>query len=308
MVTQFEPTSANSSRKDETVTLHLSAITYNIHAFVNQFWTGNHKEKRIAQLLKNDGTGKPYDIVCLDEAWQKSASQLIQRDTGYRNAVHSVKTSPQGRSVYGDGLATLTNWHIVAEQRVCWKHHNWGSWEGKIGAWKGFSYVKLQHPVHPRIQLVVYNLHGLSAHGGEHQVKVEENFRQLGEHVAAHAAHDAVLVGGDFNWRHRWRAPGRRPEQGPIDPDYGQDHPEWPRCDAFGVLMEVGGLLDAEYAVKGTYDWSTAVDRWFVKSGREVDIRVTKWNYLGQGTPYHGLSDHHPQELHFELTYTPSAA
>jgi hypothetical protein len=49
--------------------------------------------------------------------------------------------------------------------------------------------------------------------------------------------------------------------------------------------MEVGGRLGAEYAVKGTYDWSTAVDRWFIKNGRGVDIRVAKSNYLGKDTP-----------------------
>ena len=284
------------SSKKEMPHVTVKTITYNIHAFIGQFWTLWNKEHKIAQLIKEN----KYDFVCLQEAWDSSSSKIIQKKTGYIHSMHSQRPDCI-LSVYGNGLSTLTNWKILQEGYVFWKEKNWKQYEGKFGSHKGFSYAKIQHPEFEDCQIVVYNLHGLAG-DKTMQDKVFKNFQQLGEHIAINFPDDAVLIGGDFNCRHRWRPLDARTNEGPIESHetYGTG---LKRYDAFGVLQNISGVRDSEFLAKGTHEHLAAVDKWFVKDGRYVKIKVTGWNYLGAETKWHGLSDHHPQELEIDISF-----
>lgn len=288
------------------VTLSLSALTFNIHGFVSNFWTGWKKERRIGELLQKDDTGKRFDFFLATEAWDPIASKIIAYKAGYENAIHSLRPEPCKFSVYGNGISIMTDWKIVDMGHETWKNFNSAQWEGPHGAMKGFTFVKLQHKSHENARVIVYNLHGSAAE--YKQIKTEkqiwENYDQLAQHIKRWCADDAVIVGGDFNWRHRWRADGARPEDGPRDQSYNARFPEdYPRYDVYGNMCKVSGLVDVEYILTKKLEHLSSVDRFFVKQGKDVTINVTKSQYLYTDTPWHGLSDHHPVSLYFDLTF-----
>lgn len=273
--------------------VNITAITFNIHAFIAQFWTLYHKERTIGKLLEQGH----YEIVCLQEAWHSAASRIIQH-YGHYNAVHSHRETCCG--LYGNGLATLSTWIIVQKGFQSWLHHNPAQFEGGIGADKGFSWVKLEHP-ETQVNIVVYNLHGFAPDEKHYcEKKIYDNFKQLAEYINDHHPEAAVLVGGDFNCRHRWRPLDARPTEGPVDLGHCYNNT---RYDQFRILMSVAGLTDSEWVIKGEYAWSSPVDRWFFKSGKNVKVSVKSAVYLYKDTPWTGLSDHHPYSVEFTLEF-----
>lgn len=276
--------------------VRINVLTFNIHGFVAQFWTGFKKERTTGKLLNQYN----YDIACIQEAWDPNTSRIIKYTGGYKHATHSTRGTAFC-PFYGNGLSTITNWTIVERDNVSWRHHSRKAYEGAFGADKGFSWARLKHP-HKDITLVVYNLHGLASDQKHYMHKeVYENFEQLGKHIKEHHASDAVLVAGDFNCRHRWRPLDARVGEGPIDTDFC---PGDKRYDQYGILMSTAGLTDTEKIIKGEYPWLSPVDRWFFKSGADTEVTVANAEYLYIDTPWHGLSDHHPYRAEFVIKKT----
>jgi hypothetical protein len=295
---------------DAQIRLQVSAISFNIHGFCNQFWTGWHKERTTGKLFRNNKDDCRFDFALLQEAWDPTTSRIVAASAGYKNGVHTQRPNPSQISIYGNGLATLTDWQIVDKGHEEWLHYNKHQYEGGFGAWKGFSWIRVQHNKYKYARLVIYNLHGTA--GDIKKVGTErlvaENLVQLGKHIVAYAADDAVMVGGDFNWRHRLRAPDMRPHDGPIDAKYNAyfaNAPDVVRYDALDDMRKAAGgdLHDAAWLLVGTHDHFAGVDKFFVKNGKDVSIRVLDLPYLGSNTPFHGLSDHHPLAMYFELTF-----
>lgn len=312
------------------------ALTYNIQGFVSQFWTGWAKERKMGRLMREASV----DVCVMQEAWDGLTSRVIKRAGGFEWGCHTkrprwgdkniekrgidandeacvcrIGCGLCGRplSVYGNGLATLvrnvnTTWQIIDKGRETWRNKNKRQWEGGIGAWKGFSWVRLRHVTH-EFELVVYNLHGMAADLNDYKTEFKAwgNYLQLGKHIMANARDAAVLVGGDFNWRHRWRSAESRPEECGVDGKYNALFSGiGPRYDVFDSFRKSAGgkLWDVEWVQNGKYDWSAPVDRFWVRNGKGVHFENVKTTYLYKDTPWHGLSDHHPVMLDFDLVYT----
>lgn len=207
---------------------------------------------------------------------------------------------------------------------------------------KGFTWIRLQHPTQANAKIILYNLHGMADKVGplnekdlmgrifgtlrllgsvfnklpsgsqlrlEAEEKAFKNFQKLANHVRdmsnKHPDH-AILVGGDFNWRHRWRPSNARPSDGTIDePGYNSFFKDRNinRFDPFGAMMDRAGLTDYEKALTGSYAHSTPVDRWFFKNGTNISITPKSTEYWDVGTPWATISDHNPFILKFDLTF-----
>jgi endonuclease/exonuclease/phosphatase family metal-dependent hydrolase len=280
----------------------LSAITFNINSFVPCFLTAFSKERKIAQLLKSDKHGKPFDFFIAQEAWDMISSRYIAYKAEYQNAIHSSR-----QLIGGDGLTIQTDWKILESGHEPWNITNKKNIKGGVIFRKGFSYVKLQHNTHPNARLTIYNVHcSRKQHKkGKREKIMAQNLQQLVDHINTHATDDAIIVGGDFNWRHRWRAHGARPDEGRIDPEYNMGFTkDDERHDPLDVLAKGAGLTDVEFILKKTYDHYAPIDKFFVKNGSSVSITVKDSPYLYKHTPWSGISDHHPLALYFDLNFT----
>ena len=291
-----------------TSVVSLSVMTYNIHRFAPSVklllpWVNSGPENRMGDLMKTviDGKSRPT-FALLQESWTDLSSTRIQSRAGYKGGIHTER--PSGLSVYGNGIATLYDWNVLGRGKEFWKNVNPKQFEGGLGAHKGFSYVKLQHPSNKNLVIVVYNLHGMAAdlNRADAEKKAYDNFKALADHIRKYAPTDAVIVGGDFNWRWRWRKADGRPELGDVDQTYNNVYPaNQQRFVPFGALTDAG-LVDYEMALKGRHEFSTPVDRVFFKSGSRVKLVAKKSDYLDKGTPWETLSDHNPLVLTLEAT------
>jgi hypothetical protein len=278
-------------RHDIDISINVTAISINMDTSIRGILNGFTIERFIGWLLSRKEQPKRYDIACLQGVWFALASQIIRVTSGYRYAFNN---SPIGRfGVGGDGLATMTDWRILDKGRVPWLHN--------IGTHHlGFSYTRLQHMNFRKIQIVVYNVHGIwpEKYGDYIEDKVNDNMRQLGQHISQYARFDAVLVGGDFKWHHRLRPIGTRANEGPVDPRF---HISKKRYDAFGTLMMYGGLCDCEWEFKKQYPWASGLERWFYKSGLEVQVQLNQLSYMGKGTPWYKICNCTPLLVEFRI-------
>ncbi len=130
---------------------------------------------------------------------------LAQEDFTYHSDLVGAVTHPfqlaprdSGTALVGDGLTTLSNYPLAAEER-----HTWRSCSGYLFSLndclgeKGFS---VAHVWLTEVEPVfVYNLH---ADAGADAADVEartQAFTQLADHIEAHAKLGALIVGGDTN-------------------------------------------------------------------------------------------------------------
>lgn len=189
-VSVIEPQARSDAWRDsERTSGVLSVLTYNVAGLPGVF-SGSDPERnvpRVSPLLN------PYDVV------------LGQEDFSYhRELVESVEHAYQRApsrprfAFLGDGLVALSKLPIEADTRV-----RWTSCSGYLLdqadclADKGFFAFDLR--VSRRTVIRIYNLHGDAGRGAEDVAARRHGFRQLAEHLRAHAASAPVIVAGDTN-------------------------------------------------------------------------------------------------------------
>jgi hypothetical protein len=289
--------------RDHSITLKLSALTFNINGATTNFFAFWKKERKIANLLRRNRNKCKFDFFLGQEVQGFLAQKVIAYITGYSHIVSShVSPFHCHLSLCRNGLVTMTEWKILEQGQEVWSNQT----KSYLRAQKGFTWVKLQHKDYPNAKLTIYNVHGVARNMKKEgtEKKTMENFNQLADHISMNVDEDAVIVGGDFQWRHKWRPTNSRPTEGYIDPYYNKMfNPSTTRYDPFQVLMDKSGIQDVEYYLRRSYDHLGPVDKFFFKNGTNVFVNILDSPYLFRHTPWTGLSDHHPVALYFDITF-----
>jgi len=226
-------------------------------------------------------------------------SREISKRAEFENALHT-NTNPR------HGLAIHTSWKIL--------EHAYVPWTTSTSERRGFMFAKLQHPSDPQLRLTLYTLNTtiktleqVYADAPLSETLLAQNMIQIATHIQQNARDDAVILAGNFNWKHMWRPLDARPDVGYIEKTYNDLFTDAnSRWDALAVLTQLASMVDAEYLATKTLDHLAPVDKVFIRQGKDTKITLTKREYLYKHTPWTGLSrKHHPVSIDFELSHQP---
>lgn len=216
----------------------------------------------------------------------------------YNNDDHPYRTPTSGGVPFGSGLNTLSTIPFKDLSRVKWNKCNLN--EGDCLTPKGYTVVTLQLPTGGEVDL--YNLHMDAGSDDGDSTARTSNFNQVAEAIASRsdAAGRAVIVMGDTNSRYT------RPKDNLVS-----FLSQTKLVDTWVELVRGGqapASTDAALLCSDPIPTITnceVVDKVFYKSGGNVTLKASDWQYLGtEFTDAEGnlLSDHIPISVKF--TYT----
>lgn len=283
---------ARSISAAPTSTGSLTALTMNVAglpAVINGNGEGDKQTNSIT--IGKKFAQYDYDLINVQEDFNYHAYI-------YNNDDHPYRTPTSGGVPFGSGLNTLSTIPFTDLSRVKWDKCDLN--EGDCLTPKGYTVVTVQLPSGGELDL--YNLHMDAGSDDGDSIARTSNFDQVAQAIASRSdvAGRAVIVMGDTNSRYT------RPKDNLLS------FLSQARLTDTWVELVRGGKPPAstDPALLCTDPIPTTtncevVDKVFYKDGRNVTLKPTDWQYVGDefadaaGKP---LSDHTPILVKF--TYT----
>ena len=229
-----------------------------------------------------------FDIVHLQEDFCYHDSVIL-----YNNHRSRTEDVP----CIGDGLNTLTNFHIRVFESVKW---NDCTGADCLSA-KGFSYSKIV--IEEGITIDFYNIH---CNAGSSQASIEarrKNMEQFLTYMLAKSEGEAIIVMGDFNHKYTRLGDSTR-----VMLSLGFNDP-WIELVTGGIIPDYSpNNLDNCYPLNTTVECE-GVDKVFYRSTAAMKLKVIEYKYgddprfFYQGDDTQPLSDHSPLSVVFEYDY-----
>ncbi len=250
-------------QQPEVVQGTISLLSYNIHGLPAEV-TGDDTEARIHEIAPRIPN---FDIVGLQEDWIDSHHQIL-REYNQNLVVDRFDEPFDDEKVYGAGLSYFGVHPVINVEHVYYDSCNGLVSNGSdCFASKGVQHLALE--ISGVFVLHVLNTH-LEAGGGEadHDIRAQQINTILSLVQGIEEA--PVVVMGDFNLR-----------------------PSDPQEEELLILLREDGAL-RQTCMEVSCDETDHIDQIFIRSGREVELTVDRWEREAsfvdsQGLP---LSDH----------------